>query len=70
MSTSVVKWSVVKCSECFSNRVSNTITRYINLMKLLLTRLFRLSHSFIIFWFHFLSLYIHGLVFCIFCLIL
>jgi len=55
---SEVRCSWVKCSESLGNRVSNIIRRYIDHMKLLLIWLFRLSHSFIFFWFHFLSLYI------------
>jgi hypothetical protein len=58
MSTNVVKWSVVgwsvvKCSEGLSNRVSNIITRYVDHMTFAACMALYLSHSFIFFWLHF-----------------
>jgi hypothetical protein len=50
VSTSVVKWS-----EGLSNRVSNIVRRFIDQMKFVS---FRLSDSFIFFWFYSVLLYI------------
>jgi len=61
---SVVARSVGKCSEGLSNRVSNIIRRYIDHIKLLFIWLFRLSHSFIFFWFIFYRC-IYSCMFCI-----
>ena len=60
VSTNVVKWS-----EGLSNMVSTIIRRYIYIIcSLLLIQPFRLSHSVIFFWFHFVSLYIWLCVLC------
>ena len=61
MSTNVVKYRRVKCSESLSNRVSNIIRRYIDHMNF---AAFCLSYSFMFFWFHFLLLYIWLNVLC------
>jgi hypothetical protein len=57
----VVKCSgVLQCSDGLSNKVSNIIRRLVDNMKLLLicTGILLLSHSFILFRFYFLSMYI------------
>ena len=53
MSISIVKWS-----EGHSNRVSIIIRRYVDHIKFAAYVAFLLSHSFIFFWFCFVSLYI------------
>ena len=53
-----MKCSKVEWSEGLCNRVSNIIRRYIDHMKFAVSLRFRLSHSFMFFWFHYLSLYI------------
>jgi hypothetical protein len=58
MLTSGVKCSWVKCSESRSNMVSNIIRRYTDYMKFVAYMAFGLTHSCIIFWLTFLSLYI------------
>jgi len=56
--TSVVKCRWVKCSESLSNRVPNIIRRYIDHKKFAVyIWLFRLSHSFVVFWAHFFIAY-------------
>jgi len=64
VSMSVVKCSWVKCNEVLqcndglNIKVSNIIRRHIDNMKLLLTCILLLSHSFIFFRFYILSMFI------------
>jgi hypothetical protein len=63
MSISVVKCSLVKCSEVLqcndgtSNKVSNIIRRHTDNRKLLLICILLLSHSFLFLSFYLLSIY-------------
>jgi hypothetical protein len=59
----VFRRSLVKCSESFSNRVSKIIRKYIDNIKFAAYMVFRLSHSFMYFWFIFYHC-IHGSMFC------
>ena len=66
-----LKWEEVKCRQVQWSVVKVLVTGCLTLLEdiqiiwsVQLIWLFRLSHSFIFFWFYFVSLYIYGCMFC------